>query len=95
MLKTNIPAERMRGRPKTRWKDACQRDLKSTGLIAGEDTDRAMWRRKIINHTGDLYDVKSQRKEEGYVGINFTKQNAKLIRNSVAMQIYNSEKRNF
>ena len=38
---------------KTRWKDACQRDLKSTGLRAGEETDRAMWRRKIISHTGD------------------------------------------
>ena len=42
-----------RGRPKTRWKDACQRDLKSTGLRAGEETDRAMWRRKIISYTGD------------------------------------------
>ena len=32
---------------------ACQRDLKSTGLRAGEETDRAMWRRKIISYTGD------------------------------------------
>ena len=38
------------GRLKTRWKDACQRDLKSTGLRAGEETDRAMWRRKINSH---------------------------------------------
>ena len=26
---------------------------KSTGLRAGEEMDRAMWRRKIISHTGD------------------------------------------
>ena len=45
------------GRPKTRRKDACQWDLKSTGLRVGEETDRAMWRRKISNHT--LHDGKS------------------------------------
>ena len=27
--------------------------FESTGLRAGEETDRAMWRRKICNHTGD------------------------------------------
>ena len=32
---------------------AIQRDMKSTGLRAGEETDRAMWRRKIIRHSGD------------------------------------------
>ena len=40
-------------RMKTRWEDACQRDLKRSGLRAGEETDRVMWRRKIISHTGD------------------------------------------
>ena len=53
MLRADIPGKRRRGRPKTRWKDACQRDLKSTGLRAGEETERAMWRRKIISYTGD------------------------------------------
>ena len=53
VLRADIPGKRKRGRPKTRWKDACQRDLQSTGLRAGEETDRAMWRRKIISHTGD------------------------------------------
>ena len=43
--------ERKRGRPKTRWKDEFQLDTKSTGLRAGEETDRAMWRRNIISHT--------------------------------------------
>ena len=38
----------------TRWKDACQRDLKGSELRTGEETDMAMWRRKIISHTGDL-----------------------------------------
>ena len=32
VLRADIPGKRKRGRPKTRWKDACQRDLKSTGL---------------------------------------------------------------
>ena len=53
VLRADIPGKRKRGRPKTRWKDACQRDWQSTGLRAGEETDRAMWRRKIISHTGD------------------------------------------
>ena len=30
-----------------------QRDLKSTGLRASEETVRTMWRRKVISHTGD------------------------------------------
>ena len=48
VLRADIPGKRKRGRPKTKWKD-----LKSTGLRAGEETDRAMWRRNIISHTGD------------------------------------------
>ena len=32
--------KRKRGQPKTRWKDADQRDIKSTGLTAGEEMDR-------------------------------------------------------
>ena len=53
VMMADITGKRKRGRPKTRWKDACQRYLQSTGLRAGEETDRAMWRRKIISHTGD------------------------------------------
>ena len=53
VLRADILGKRKRGRPKTRWKDACQRHLKHTGLRAGEETDRAMWRRKIISYTGD------------------------------------------
>ena len=53
VLRADIPGKRKRGRPKTRWEDAGQRDLKSTGLRAGEETDRAMWRRKITSYTGD------------------------------------------
>ena len=52
--RTDIPGKRTRGRLKTRWKDACQRDMTSIiGLRAGEETGRAMWRRKIIYHTGE------------------------------------------
>ena len=53
VLRADIQRKRKRGRPRTRWKDACQRDLQSIGLRAGEETDRAMWRRNIISHTGD------------------------------------------
>ena len=53
VLKADIPGKRKRGRPKTRRKDACKKYLKSTGLRAGEETHRAMWRRKIISYTGD------------------------------------------
>ena len=53
VLRADIPGKRKRGRPKTRRKGACQRDLKSTGLRVGEETDMAMWRRKITSHTGD------------------------------------------
>ena len=35
VLRADIPGKRKRGRPKSRWKDACQRDLKSTGLESG------------------------------------------------------------
>ena len=37
VLRTDIPGKRKRGHLKTRWKDTCQRDLKSTGLRAGEE----------------------------------------------------------
>ena len=50
VMRADIPGKRKRGRPKTRWKDACQRYLKSTGLRAGEETVRAMRRRKISSH---------------------------------------------
>ena len=36
VLRADIPRKRKRGRPKTRWKDASQRDMKSTGVRAGE-----------------------------------------------------------
>ena len=53
VLRKDVPGKRYRLCPKTRWKDACQRNSKSTGLRAGEEMDRTMWRRKIISHTGD------------------------------------------
>ena len=54
VLRMDLAEKRKRGRLKTRWKDACQRNIKSTGLRAGEEKDRATCRRKIISHTGDL-----------------------------------------
>ena len=60
VLKTDIPRKGKRGRPKTRWKDACQRNLKNTRLRAGEEMDRATWSRKISSHS--LYDGKTNGK---------------------------------
>ena len=41
VLRADTPGKRKRGQLKTRWKDACQRDLQSTGLEwAGRRTGR-------------------------------------------------------
>ena len=39
----------MKGKPKTRWKDVCRRDMQTVGLRAGEEVDRAYWRARINN----------------------------------------------
>ena len=64
VLRADIPGKRKRGRPKTRWQDACQRDLKSTGLRAGaRRTGRCgEGRSSVIPAT--LHDGKSQRKSK-------------------------------
>ena len=51
--RTDKPGKMKRGRPITRWNDACQCDVESTGLRAGEEMDRAPWSWKIFSHTGD------------------------------------------
>ena len=53
VMTEEIPGKRKRGRPKTRWKDVCRRDMQTVGLRAGEEEDRAYWRARINNHTGD------------------------------------------
>ena len=45
--------ERKRGRPKTRWKDVCKRDMHTVGLREGDEGDRAYWKGTINNHSGD------------------------------------------
>ena len=40
VLMIDIRGKMKTGQPKTRWKDAGQRDIKSTGLRAGEEMDR-------------------------------------------------------
>ena len=55
VLKTDIPGERKRGRPKTRRKDACQRDMKNMGLRTGEEMVRATWSRlRVIEVSAHL-----------------------------------------
>ena len=48
-----IPGKRKRGRPKTRWKDVCKRDMQTVGLREGDAGDRAYWKETINNHSGD------------------------------------------
>ena len=48
-----IPGKRKRGRPKTRWKDVCKRDMQTVGLREGDAGDRAYWKEMINNHSGD------------------------------------------
>ena len=48
-----IPGKRKRGRPKTRWKDVCKRDMQTVGLREGDARDRAYWKEMINNHSGD------------------------------------------
>ena len=45
--------KRKRGRPKTRWKDVCKRDMQTVGLREGDEGDRAYWKETINNHSGD------------------------------------------
>ena len=48
-----IPGKRKRGRPKTRWKDVCKRDMQTVGLRERDEGDRAYWKETINNHSGD------------------------------------------
>ena len=48
-----IIIKRKRGRPKTRWKDVCKRDMHTVGLREGDEGDRAYWKEMINNHSGD------------------------------------------
>ena len=48
-----IPGKRKRGRPKTRWKDVCKRDMQTVGLREGDAWDRAYWKEMMNNHSGD------------------------------------------
>ena len=53
MLDVDIPGKRRRGRPNLRWKYACRRDMTKLGMKEDNTTNRAAWRNKIINYTGD------------------------------------------
>ena len=45
-----------------KWKDACQKDMKSTGPRAGEEMNRAALSRRIIRYPATVDDGKSWRK---------------------------------
>ena len=47
VLDRNVPGRRKRGRPKRRYMDAVNEDLKAKGLRVADALDRAKWRRLI------------------------------------------------
>ena len=49
MLDTPVPGKRRRGRPNTRWKDSCKRDMENVGLKEEDVLDRIMWKNDIHN----------------------------------------------
>ncbi|XP_047502424.1 uncharacterized protein LOC125047921 [Penaeus chinensis] len=48
-MEMEIEGNRPRGRPKTRWKDVVQKDMREKHLDEAEAVDRAVWRRLIRN----------------------------------------------
>ena len=55
---TDIPGRRQDDqRVKTRWKDACKRDVDTAGLKAVEAINRATWRKKINSHTSNPQEI--------------------------------------
>ena len=50
----NDTGERKTGRPKTRWKGVCKRDMQTVGLREGDEGDRAYWKETINNHSREL-----------------------------------------
>ena len=52
MLDVPVAGKRRRGRPKTRWKDSCKRDMVSVGLKEEDVLDRTMWKNDIQYHSG-------------------------------------------
>ena len=52
-----------------------ERNEKYSGLRAGEEMDRAMWRRKIISHTDDITRRKKQGEKKKIASIKYGVQN--------------------
>ena len=53
MVDVDIPGKRRRERPNLGWKYACKRNMTEARLKKDNATNRAEWRNKIINYTGD------------------------------------------
>ena len=48
-----ILGRRRRGRPKTRWKDSVERDMKEIGVTSEEAQERNSWRKTVKDHCSD------------------------------------------
>ena len=48
-----IPGRRRRGRPKTRWKDSVNRNMREAGLTPDQAQNRVTWRRRVRSHCSD------------------------------------------
>ena len=62
VLRTVTAGTRRRGRLKTKWKDAYQRDTRIIGVRAAEAMDRATRRRKLLTIAATPEDGRSRRK---------------------------------
>jgi len=56
---TDTAGRRQTGRPKTRWKDTCRRDVNTVGLSAVQAINRAIRKKKIniltsLDHPGSV-----------------------------------------
>ena len=59
--------ERKRGRPKTRWKDVCKRDMQTVGLRDGDEGDRLTGKGRSTTIAATPNDGKARGKEEAEV----------------------------
>ena len=63
VMEMEIPGNRRRGRPRTKWKDKIAEDMREKQLRDGDYNDRNKWRRLIRNSDPEL--GKTEEEEEG------------------------------
>ena len=49
VIDMEVEGRRRRGRPRRRWKDCVEGDLREKGLVGDEYEDRGQWKRSVKN----------------------------------------------